>query len=226
MTQSVDGPIAQETIPAAIAPEESAAAELTGIRWVVRKGSFLLRYLLALFRARLLGLIPGLWFDRIGRGTRFWGFPRLQYWGGHIRIGRHCNFGTRVFFLTGPKGRITIGDRSGVNDYGFLTCLHSITIEDGVSIGEFVSIRDYDHNFDGITPVQKLGYSAAPIRIKTGAWIGRGVMITKGVTIGEGSIIGANSVVTKDIPPHCVAVGAPARVIRELQPCPRDVSSS
>ena len=38
-----------------------------------------------------------------------------------------------------------------------------------------------------------------------------------GVTIGKGSIIGANAVVTKNIPPYCVAVGNPARVVKDLR---------
>lgn len=192
-------------------------ARTSGMRWMVRKGSIALRHALAIARARVLGLIPGLFFDRVGRGTRFWGFPRFQYLGCHIEIGARCYIGTRVFFLTGPEGRIRIGDRSSINDYGFLTCRDRIIIEDGVAIGEFVSIRDYDHEFDGHTPVHKLGFVSSPIHIKSGAWIGRGVMITKGVTIGEGAVIGANSVVTRDIPPHTIAVGAPAKVIRELR---------
>ena len=53
-------------------------------------------------------------------------------------------------------------------------------------------------------------------RIGDGCWIGGGVIILPGVTIGDGTVIGAGSVVTKDIPAHCVAVGNPCRVIREI----------
>lgn len=52
------------------------------------------------------------------------------------------------------------------------------------------------------------------IVIKDGAHIGIGAIIMPGVTIGEGAVIGAGSVVTNDIPPYCVAVGAPAKVIK------------
>jgi len=195
-----------------------AARPTKGLRGLIRKGSSALRHALAILRARLLGLVPGLFFNRVGHGTRFWGFPRFQYLGGNIDIGRQCYFGTRVFFLVGPDAKISFADHSSINDYGYLTSLSSITIEEGVAIGEFVSIRDYDHEFDGIHSVDELGYKTAPVTIKRGAWIGRGVMITKGVTIGEGAVIGANSVVTRDIPPRVVAAGAPARIIRELLP--------
>jgi acetyltransferase-like isoleucine patch superfamily enzyme len=171
---------------------------------------------MALFRARLLGLIPGLFFDRIGSGTRFWGWPRLQYLGGHISVGRQCAMGKSVFFLVGPEGEIEIQDNVSINDYCYVTALDRITIEEGTAIGEFVSIRDYDHRFDGVRSPKVQGFVAAPIHIGRNTWIGRGTIITRGVTIGEGSVIGANSVVTRDIPPRSLAVGTPARVIREL----------
>ena len=56
-----------------------------------------------------------------------------------------------------------------------------------------------------------------PIVIEDGAHIGIGSIIMPGVTIGKGAVIGAGSVVTKDIPPYCVAVGVPAKVIRSIE---------
>jgi len=52
------------------------------------------------------------------------------------------------------------------------------------------------------------------IRIGDGCWVGTSVFIREGVTIGEDTVVGANSVVTHDLPPHCIAAGCPARVIR------------
>lgn len=57
---------------------------------------------------------------------------------------------------------------------------------------------------------------AKPITIEKDCWLAAGVVVCGGVTIGEGSVIGAGSVVTRDIPPHSLAVGNPCRVIREL----------
>lgn len=65
-------------------------------------------------------------------------------------------------------------------------------------------------------PVMDLELKYAPIVIKDGAHIGIGSIIMPGVTIGEGAVIGAGSVVTRDIPPYCVAVGAPAKVIKSF----------
>jgi len=52
------------------------------------------------------------------------------------------------------------------------------------------------------------------IRLENDVWLGAGVIVLPQVTIGEGAIIGAGAVVTKDIPPHSVAVGNPAKVIK------------
>jgi maltose O-acetyltransferase len=55
-----------------------------------------------------------------------------------------------------------------------------------------------------------------PVIIEDYVWIGSKVVILPGVRIGRGAVIGAGSIVTKDIPPRCVAAGNPARVLRHL----------
>ncbi len=66
-------------------------------------------------------------------------------------------------------------------------------------------------------PVMDCPLKFAPINIKDGVHVGIGSIIMPGVTIGEGAVIGAGSVVTRDIPPYCVAVGAPAKVIKTFE---------
>lgn len=55
-----------------------------------------------------------------------------------------------------------------------------------------------------------------PVRIGRNCWLGAGVIVLPGVTIGDNTVVGAGSVVTKDLPSHVLAVGSPARVVREL----------
>ncbi|MDO5526467.1 MAG: acyltransferase [Prevotella sp.] len=84
-----------------------------------------------------------------------------------------------------------------------------IIIGHNAAFGCDVVICDYDyHNIDINTPKSK------PIVIKDNVWIGRRAMILKGVTIGEGAVIAAGSVVTKDVPPHTLVAGNPAKVIK------------
>ncbi len=56
---------------------------------------------------------------------------------------------------------------------------------------------------------------SAPIEIGEDCWLGLNVVVMRGVTIGRGCVVGANSVVTRDLPPYSVAVGAPARIIEQ-----------
>jgi acetyltransferase-like isoleucine patch superfamily enzyme len=57
-----------------------------------------------------------------------------------------------------------------------------------------------------------------PVIIEDEVWIGNGACILPNVTIGKHSIIGSNAVVTKDIPPYCVAAGVPAKIIKQYNP--------
>lgn len=57
--------------------------------------------------------------------------------------------------------------------------------------------------------------TAATVRIGDCAWIGGDAVILQGVEIGKGAVVGAGSVVTKSVPPYCVVVGNPARVVKQ-----------
>ncbi|WP_414571009.1 acyltransferase [Nostoc sp. CCY 9925] len=72
-----------------------------------------------------------------------------------------------------------------------------------------------NHNFaDPMQPMKYQGVTRKGIVIEDDCWLGHGVTVLDGVTIGQGSVIGAGAVVNKDIPPFSVAVGIPARVIK------------
>jgi acetyltransferase-like isoleucine patch superfamily enzyme len=68
-----------------------------------------------------------------------------------------------------------------------------------------------------LPPMSRPLVSKGAVIIKDNVWIGEGVAIMPGVTIGENSIIATNAVVTKDIPPNCVAAGVPAKVIKIIK---------
>lgn len=115
------------------------------------------------------------------------------------------------------------GKNVEINDYVHIAAGEKIIIGNDVLIASKVFISDINHgNYKGENPDSPLStpnsrsLSTNPIHIKDNVWIGEGVCITSGVTIGSGSIIGALSVVTKDIPDYSIAVGSPAKVVKEF----------
>lgn len=95
-----------------------------------------------------------------------------------------------------------------------------MNIGKNVMIGHESTIMDYDgHPIFTSDPdasnTDTYGGRALPINIEDNVWIGFKTTILKGVTIGTGSIIGANSCVTTNIPPNSIAVGSPAKVVKE-----------
>ncbi len=111
--------------------------------------------------------------------------------------------------------QISIGDRVFAN-YGLtaLDCAR-ISIGDDTQIGPHVQLLTPTHPLDPDERRSGLE-AAAPITIGSNVWIGGGAIVLAGVTIGDNSVIGAGSVVTRDVPANVVAVGNPARVVREL----------
>lgn len=155
-------------------------------------------------------------FRQMGKGVVIDGLPNFIWPCADIRLMNNIRIGKRCVFQGGPNSVIILEDNVTINDGCFITSLFKITIGEGTSIGEYTSIRDYNHKFDEVEiAIKQQDYYGAPIEIQTDCWIGRGCIVLPGVIIGKGSVIGANSVVTKDIPPYSIAAGAPARVIKK-----------
>jgi acetyltransferase-like isoleucine patch superfamily enzyme len=113
--------------------------------------------------------------------------------------------------------KIEIGNRVTSTADLQIAAYSEVIIEDDVLFASNVHIEDASHGYLTATIPYKYQpiSNIAPVIIKHGCWIGQNVVILPGVTIGECSIIGANSVVTSSIPERCIAVGAPARVIKQ-----------
>lgn len=110
---------------------------------------------------------------------------------------------------------IRIGARTFAN-FGLVALdVASITIGDDVQIGPNVQLLTPTHPLDP-EPRRDKWEAAEPIVIGDNVWLGGGVIVLPGVTIGENTVVGAGAVVTTDLPANVVAVGNPARVIREL----------
>lgn len=117
----------------------------------------------------------------------------------------------------GQAGRLAIGSGCVFGYNNHITAVRDVLIEDDVLTANNVYISDNLHEYENIAiPVMR-----QPVRFKRrvvigrGSWIGENVSII-GASVGRNCVIGANAVVTHDVPDYSVAVGAPARVIRQF----------
>ncbi len=110
---------------------------------------------------------------------------------------------------------IRIGARTFINFNLTALDVAPISIGEDCQIGPNVQLLTPTHPVEPGPRRDKLE-AAQPIVIGDNVWLGGGVIVCPGVTIGDNSVIGAGAVVTRDIPSNVVAVGTPARVIREL----------
>jgi len=146
---------------------------------------------------------------RLGRGVRLYGFVNLY----GCEIGDESRVGTFVEIQKGAK----IGRRCKISSHTFIC--EGVTIEDECFIGHHVVFINDRYpaavNADG-SPQGEQDWQVVPTVVRRRASIGSGAVILCGVTIGEGAIVGAGSVVTKDVPPHSIVAGNPARVRRPV----------
>jgi acetyltransferase-like isoleucine patch superfamily enzyme len=120
-----------------------------------------------------------------------------------------------------PHAGIHLGSRVFVGEETIMRGQGGIHVGDNVLFGPRVQVLAVDHVFTDTTqPIMQQGITARGIRIEDNCWIGAGAIILDGVTVGRGACIGAGAVVTSSVPPHSLAVGVPARVIRDLQANP------
>jgi acetyltransferase-like isoleucine patch superfamily enzyme len=133
--------------------------------------------------------------------------------------------GSKVFvgpgswlFTQGQEALLEIGDGTRMSGMCVLSAVQSVRVGRSVLLGRNVYIADNSHGTsDAAVPIvdQELE-KVAPVIIEDHAWLGQNSVILSGVTIGRGAVVGANSVVLNDIPPRTVAVGSPAKVVRQL----------
>lgn len=123
-------------------------------------------------------------------------------------------FGLFPPFYTDCGKNIKIGKNVFINACCRFQDQSGIEIGDGSLIGHNTTIATLNHDFN---PLKRQNLTPSRVKIGKNVWIGSDCTILPGVIIGDGAIIGAGSVVTKSVPANAIAVGNPARVIKELE---------
>ncbi len=116
-----------------------------------------------------------------------------------------------------PHSGIRIGQNSLIGEYCVIRGQGGVVIGDRVYTSPFTQIIAVNHVFDDPhRPFVDQGITAQGIVIEDDVWLGAGAIITDGVRVGRGSVVAAGAVVTKDVPPHTVVAGVPARPVKQI----------
>lgn len=135
--------------------------------------------------------------------------------GDNVRVREHVWMLTTAV-LTEPGEGLSVGNNAYIGPFSVLGAGGGITIGNDVTIGAHVDVLAENHSFDDPDlPINRQGVRRQGIVIEDDCWIGNRATILDGVHIGRSSVIGAAAVVTRDVPEFSVAVGSPARVIRD-----------
>ena len=140
---------------------------------------------------------------QIGPNTRVWAFAHVMP---GASVGADCNICDHTFIEDG----VTVGD--GVTIKSGVYLWEGIIVEDEVFLGPNATFTN--DRF----PRSRTPWKCEGILIRRGATVGAAAVVLPGVTIGEYARVGAGAVVTKDVEPHTVVVGNPARMVRRLEP--------
>jgi acetyltransferase-like isoleucine patch superfamily enzyme len=146
------------------------------------------------------------------------------------RVSRRARMDVHLFNTFVLGSRVRIEERVVLNNG-----MGPLTIDDGTFIGisnvligpvhigknvitaQHVVMSGMNHGYEDVTtPIWMQPNNTSPIVVEEGCWIGANVVVTAGVTIGKQSVIAGGAVVTRDIPPFSVAVGNPARVVKQF----------
>ncbi|MEM0105628.1 MAG: acyltransferase [Zestosphaera sp.] len=135
----------------------------------------------------------------IGENTRIWHFAHIRK---GAKIGRNCNIGKDVYIDVGVR----IGNNVKIQN--FVSVYRGVVLEDDVFVGPHATFTNdlYPRSYN-------VEWEVVPTLVKKGASIGANATIVCGVTIGEYAMVGAGAVVTKDVVPHGLVVGNPARLV-------------
>jgi acetyltransferase-like isoleucine patch superfamily enzyme len=117
--------------------------------------------------------------------------------------------------INNAVGNVIIGDHTRVGLHN--TVIGPVTIGNHVNLAQGITVTALNHNFaeKGLR-IDEQGVSTNPVTIGDDIWIGANAVVLPGVTIGNHSVVAAGAVVTKDVPPHTLVAGVPAKKIKEL----------
>ena len=145
----------------------------------------------------------------IHRSARMDTPPYRKFWLGDYSVIE--SFAT----INNAVGDVRIGDYTRIGLHN--TIIGPVTIGNHVNLAQGITVTALNHNFeDSNKRIDEQGVSTNPVTIEDDIWIGANAVILPGVTIGHHSVVAAGAVVTKDVPPHSLVAGVPAKIIKQI----------
>jgi acetyltransferase-like isoleucine patch superfamily enzyme len=185
------------------------------LRWVLRHRAYTPWYLVRywrLLRFRLANphvVLRGMVF--LGRRVELHARPGY----GRLEVGRWVHIGDGTSIRC-HEGSLRIGDKVVLGRGDTINCFLDVEVGAATIIADGVHVTDFDHRTADVTiPIKDQGIVKAPVRIGPDCWLGTGVSVLRGSRVGRGTVLGAHAVVRGDVPEYSVAVGVPARVVRD-----------
>ena len=143
----------------------------------------------------------------IGEGTRIWHWVQIRE---GARVGKGCNIGKDVYIDV----NVVVGDDCKIQN--FATLYNGVTLADDVFVGPHVCFTN-----DAYPRATSPDWQIVATKVQDGASIGANATILCGLTIGRNAMVAAGAVVTKDVAPHALVAGVPAKVIGWVCECGR-----
>ena len=117
--------------------------------------------------------------------------------------------------INNAVGNVIIGNHTRIGLHN--TIIGPVEIGNHVNLAQGITVTALNHNFDDTERrIDEQGVSTTPVTIEDDVWIGANAVILPGVTIGNHCVVAAGAVVTKNVPPHSLVAGVPAKVIKKI----------
>ena len=117
--------------------------------------------------------------------------------------------------INNAVGDVIIGNHTRIGLHN--TIIGPVEIGNNVNLAQGITVTALNHNFsDSNKRIDEQGVSTKPVTIEDDVWIGANAVVLPGVKIGNHCVVAAGAVVTKDVPPHSLVAGVPAKVIKQI----------
>jgi len=198
-------------------PRQAKFLTLASLKWVLANRAYTPWYLVRYWRLLKFKLANPHIITRgmvfLGKGVEIHCTPQLA----QLEIGRWVHIGDKNT-IRAHEGSLRFGDKVVLGRDNVVNTYLDIEFGDSVLMSDWCYVCDFDHRMDDITmPIKDQGIIKSPVRIGPDTWVATKVTILRGTSIGRGCVLGSHAVVRGVVPDYSIAVGAPAKVVKNRQ---------